>query len=69
MNKGTIRRTLSVVQAERDHAFLLLRVLRHYKCIPDGPILREVNQCVALESESDIEDARRRVDQWITEQA
>lgn len=62
----TIRRTLATVRAERNHAFLLLRVLRHYGCIPDGPIHREVNQCVGLESESDIEDAQREVDRWIT---
>jgi hypothetical protein len=63
----TIRRTLAVVRNERDWAHLLLRVLRHYDAIPDGPILREVNNCVAVESESDIEDWQRRVDRWITD--
>lgn len=61
----TVRRTLKVVRAERDHAHLLLRVLRHYGCVPQGPINRAVNGAVALESESDIEDAQRQVDSWI----
>lgn len=61
----TVRATLAVVRAERDHAHLLLRVLSALGYVPDGALLRAVNSAVAQESESDIENAQRAVDEWI----
>jgi hypothetical protein len=65
---ATVRATLATVRAERERAFLLLRVLNRYGAIPDGPLRRDVNRATALESESDIEDAQRAVDGYITDQ-
>lgn len=48
------------VHTERDHAHDVLRALRLAGHIPDGGWRRLVNGVVALESESDIEDAEAR---------
>lgn len=63
----TVRATLRAVRAERDHALLLLRVVRHYGLVEWGPLYRDINRTVALESESDIEDAQREVDRYVTD--
>jgi hypothetical protein len=54
---ATVRRTLATVAAERDQAHSLLRQVHIAGIIPDT-LQRRINCAVALESESDIEDAR-----------
>jgi hypothetical protein len=54
----TVRRTLAVVAAERDHAHRLLRAVRLAlgSEIPQG-LLHKINGAVTLESEGDIQRA------------
>lgn len=61
-------RTVAAVRAERDYAHLLLRVIRHYGLIPWGPIARNVNAAINVESETEAAQWQVRVDKWITDQ-
>jgi hypothetical protein len=58
----SVRFLLRSASKQRDHAHLLLRCIREYDSSLNLPgwLLRDIRCAVALESESDIDDARQQ---------